>query len=91
MGGLFLLLVIFRPDQSGMGPESKPEADDVGQKEEEGSKPCIRLDGFFEERVLNRRSLRKVALATVSTLRTKRSRACMTIQLMLRRGSQFVT
>jgi hypothetical protein len=86
VSGLLLLLFILGPDQTGMSPESKPEADDVGQEKKEGSEPCIGLDGFLKKRVLDRCGLRKVALAAVSTLRAELSGACMTIQLMLRQG-----
>jgi len=66
-----------------MGPESKPETDDVGKEEKEGSEPCIRLDSFLKKCIMNRCGLRKVALATVCILYTDWSGACMTIQLML--------
>lgn len=66
-----------------MGPQGEPETDDVRQKEEQGSKPCIRLDGFLKERVLNRCGLREVALAAISILQIDWFSTGMTIQLML--------
>lgn len=83
IGGLFLFLFMLGPDQGRMGPERKPEADDVGQEEKQGSEPCIRLNGFLKERILNRCGLRKVALATVSALRVEWPSARMTVQLVL--------
>lgn len=61
-----LFLAFSGPDECGVRPESKPETDDVGQKQEDSGKPGIRLDCFLEKLVIDSRGLREVATTTIA-------------------------
>jgi len=62
---LLLLSIRLRPDGSGMGPESEQKTDDVGEEEQCGCEPRVRLDRFVVETVVQCRGLRVVTSAAV--------------------------
>ena len=61
-----------------MSAKSEPKTDDVREEQKHSREPCIRLNRFFKEGILNSCGLREKALAAVSTF-AERPSAGMTV------------
>ena len=72
------------PDDGSMRSQGEPQTNDVGQEQEGGGNPSIRLDGFFVEKVaIGGRRLRKGASATFGIIWVASREAGATAEFIL--------